>query len=93
MLNKKEMLLLIEANDNMAELNRVIGKLAAGGQIREDRYGALLRIGELIFENSALYEEDSDEAFARFMRIALNDKMTPEEKYALFMGEKQASPH
>lgn len=44
MLNKKEMLLLIEANDNVAELNRVIRKLAAGGQIQEDRYGALLRI-------------------------------------------------
>jgi len=47
-------------------------------------------MGELIFENSALYEEDSDEAFARFMRIALNDKMTPEEKCDMLMGEKSA---
>ena len=41
MLNKREMMMLIEANNNVVVLNRAISELAAGGQIREDKYGGL----------------------------------------------------
>ena len=80
------MMMLIEANDNVVVLNRAISELAAGGQIREDKYGGLLRLSELIYENSSLFVKDSDEAFARFMEIATDMEMTTEEKYKRLMA-------
>ena len=81
-------MMLIEAYDNVVALNKVVSELALGGQLREDKYGGLFRISELIYENSSLYVRDSDEAFARFMSIAMDEGMTVEEKYERMMARE-----
>lgn len=80
------MMILIEANDDVAELNRVISELVAVGQIREDKYGGILKIGDLIYHNSVFYEENNDEAFSRFYAIISNAALSVEERCDLILG-------
>ena len=80
------MMILIKANDDVAELNRVISELAGVGQIREDKYGGILKIGDLIYHNSVFYEENSDEAFSRFYAIISNAALGVEERCDLILG-------
>ena len=79
-------MILIKANDDVAELNRVIGELAAVGQVREDKYGGILKIGDLIYHNSVFYEENNDEAFSRFYAIITNATLSVEERCDLILG-------
>ena len=80
MLDKKDMLTLIEANDNFMALNDILAELVPGGQLREDKYAGLYKISDMIFRHCSFYKEGVDAAFARFMKIAFDHNLTPEEK-------------
>ncbi len=88
MLSREEMMILIDANDELEEIGRIIGELSHAGQLREDKFRGLMKIGDLIYHNSSLYVKDDDKAFARFYAIVTNTKLCIEEMYNMLTKDE-----
>lgn len=83
MVEKNDMIDLIEALDAFNKLNDQVSALTGGADIKNEKYDGLYNIYGVIKRNSK-YNRENDNDYDLFNSIIHSDK-TPEEKYNLIM--------
>ena len=82
MLDKNDMIDLIEALESFNKINDQISDLTGGSDIKSEKYNGLYKIYDVIKRNSK-YNKEDDHDYDVFNSIIRSDKITPEEKYNL----------
>ena len=82
MLDKKDIIDLIKAQESFNKLNNQVIDLTGGSDIKNDKYDGLYKIYDVIKRNSK-YNKEDDHDYDVFNSIIRSDKITPEEKYNL----------
>lgn len=83
MLEKKDMIDLIEALDSFNRLNDQVSALTGGADIKNERYDGLYNIYDVIKRNSQ-YNKEDDRDYDMFDSVIHSNK-SAEEKYNLIM--------
>ena len=84
MLDKKDMIDLIKAQESFNKLNNQVIDLTGGSDIKNDKYDGLYKIYDVLKRNSK-YNKEDDHDYDVFDSIIHSDKTSPEEKYKLIM--------
>ena len=84
MLEKNDMIDLIEALDAFNKLNDQVSALTGGADIKNEKYDGLYNIYDVIKRNSK-YNRENDNDYDTFDSIIHSNEKTPEEKYNLIV--------
>ncbi len=85
-MKRRDMALLIEAEDTMDDMDKVLEQLTGYGHTEGD-FIKLDNIFEVILKNShKYYSENSEEKMQLFLGILMNRDKTPEERADILMN-------
>ncbi len=84
MLEKDEMIILIEAYEAMDDLDALVVEMTGSRGLSGGKYEPMFKISEILFKHCGFYADDT-KAFERFYAIVTNDELTSEQKYQKMM--------
>ena len=85
MLNKNDMIRLIEAYTAMNKINNSITELTGGYPIDNEAYNGIYNIYDIIYDHSKYAGREDDDALNKFRAIMNGIGLSAEERYNLLV--------
>ena len=85
-MNRSEMIMLIEAAENLLLLDDFVSYLTGTKGLDETHFSKLYNVVNVISLNCSFYEPGNNKKFERFVKILCNTTLTAEEKCEMLMG-------
>ena len=90
MMSRREMYLAIRTFEAITKLDNYFAMTTGRGFEGSD-YEEIYSISDMLFENCVFYDQDSDEAYKRFMSIMTNEALDEDDKSNLLRGNDPKS--